>query len=668
MAIKKMWLLFVAIFVVNSTAAYAVIVGANDLDIDSTVSESTLNTIKSKNILFGHQSVGYNILTGLTELDSKYHLVNIDDFSVGSNGDPTSKINDFGTHVNASYDCAFFKFCYVDFSFGDIVENTFNEYKAKISALRAAYPNVKIVHMTVPLTTGSSTDNISRHSFNEMLRAEYNVSTDYIYDLAEIESTHTDGTRSTFSYGGQAYYSLCSEYTDDGGHLNELGRNHAARGLIAFLAAIYRESGYSHSTYVHSTNSVQVIAERAMYWDAGGTRWAEGHSCAGVTSTSNVWYLAEGSTLNTFSEWVLIQNPNSTDSLCDVTFMKSDGSTVSFSITINAHSRQTIHVNEYVPNDSVSTMVESTNGVGVIVERAMYWDAGGVHWAGGHCSPGVTSTATKWYLAEGATLWTFDEWVLIQNPNSTSANCRVTFMRPDGSTVEENVIVVPTSRFTIHVNQLVLNESVSTTVESTNGIGIVVERAMYWDTGGVEWAGGHCSAGVSSDATTWYLAEGSTNGFEEYVLIQNPNNIPAEVTVTFMEIGGTTIAPISKTINAHSRESITVSNYVSNGDVSTKVESKNGVGVIAERAMYWNAGGVYRKGGHCSPGVTSTSESWYLAEGSTNGFSEWILLQNPNSIAAAVTLTIMKADGTTLERYVSVPATSRYTVEVNKIN
>jgi hypothetical protein len=54
-------------------------------------------------------------------------------------------------------------------------------------------------------------------------------------------------------------------------------------------------------------------------------------------------------------------------------------------------------------NVSFGTKIVSS-GPDIVVERAMYWDAGGVHWAGGRDSVGATSTATEWNFAQGATL------------------------------------------------------------------------------------------------------------------------------------------------------------------------------------------------------------------------------------------------------------------------
>ncbi len=56
------------------------------------------------------------------------------------------------------------------------------------------------------------------------------------FDIAKIESTFPDGTRSTFTKDGKTYYSMVPEYTHDGGHLNEMGRKKVAKQFLLLLA------------------------------------------------------------------------------------------------------------------------------------------------------------------------------------------------------------------------------------------------------------------------------------------------------------------------------------------------------------------------------------------------------------------------------------------------
>ncbi|MFH1149034.1 MAG: hypothetical protein V1748_01035 [Actinomycetota bacterium] len=96
---------------------------------------------------------------------------------------------------------------------------------------------------------------------------------------------------------------------------------------------------------------------------------------------------------------------------------------------------------------------------------------------------------------------------------------------------------------------------------------------------------GHDSIGVSVPDKTWYLAEGCTGpGFETWVLVQNPNDSEANITLTYMTPDGVVPGP-SVVLPAGSRESFYVADTVPDTwEVSTRVTSSQPV--IVERAVY----------------------------------------------------------------------------------
>jgi hypothetical protein len=124
-----------------------------------------------------------------------------------------------------------------------------------MSLLKKRFPKTTFVHVTVPLTSSKTglkpwvkriigredpwgfEENIRRNQFNGLLRKGYQ-NKEPIFDLAEIESTLPDGTRQTFSKDGNTYYSLIPDYSNDGGHLNELGRKIVAGELLLLLATL----------------------------------------------------------------------------------------------------------------------------------------------------------------------------------------------------------------------------------------------------------------------------------------------------------------------------------------------------------------------------------------------------------------------------------------------
>ena len=178
------------------------------------------------------------------------------------------------------------------------------------------------------------------------------------------------------------------------------------------------------------------------------------------------------------------------------------------------------------------------------------------------------------------------------------------------------------------------------------------------------WDGGHDSLGASEPTGTAYFAEGTTrNGFEEYLILRNPGEEAATVTVSYLFGDG---APLVEglTLAPWAGVSISVNDVVGPGkDVSVSLASTPGI--VAERQVYFNYMGVWT-GGSVAAGTAMPEKSWYFAEGTTRqGFSEWLCLQNPSKVAFTANLTYMLGDGRTIDKSVELAANSRVTLDVN---
>jgi len=231
-----------------------------------------------------------------------------------------------------------------------------------------------------------------------------------------------------------------------------------------------------------------------MYWGSGEYNWIGGHVSIGVTAPATSWYLAEGCTRG-FDEYVLFQNPGTTTANISATFMDQDGQTTLVPITLAGQSRYTVHVNNVTNMNERDVSVSVTSDAAINVERAMYWDSGELTWAGGHDSVGVTAPASIWYLAEGCTRG-FDEYVLFQNPGTTTANITATFMDQDGITSAVSFTLDAQKRYTINVNSVENMDARDVSVTVNADVPINVERAMYWSSGDYTWIGGHDSCGM----------------------------------------------------------------------------------------------------------------------------------------------------------------------------
>jgi hypothetical protein len=187
---------------------------------------------------------------------------------------------------------------------------------------------------------------------------------------------------------------------------------------------------------------------------------------------------------------------------------------------------------------------------------------------------------------------------------------------------------------------------------------------MYFNYQGKD--GGHDSIGASSPSNTWFFAEGYTGDtFDTWVLLQNPNDGTATVTLSFMKPDGS-ITKQQVSVAGRKRYSVHVDTVpgLEATDVSTQVDSD--LPIIAERAMYFNYQG--RKGGHATIGAAAPNQQWFIAEGYTGGeFDEYVLLVNPGDAAASVDVVFMRPDGVKVSRKVEMGPHSRYTIHVDEI-
>jgi len=233
-----------------------------------------LAKLKSYSVFFGHQSVGKDIMQGLEELVARAgdgprltfykkgaELPAQPFFAhgpVGENRAPQTKLDRLCQLVDGELagkvDIAFVKLCYVDIHNGTDVKALVKSYRDAVEGLKARHPDVTFIYVTSPLqvtegwnswkskikyvartAAGVKNENIKRNEFNDELRRQ--LAGQPLFDLALIESTRPDGSRQTF-WRDRSQYSLANEYTYDGGHLNEYGRQMIAAKLVHFLASL----------------------------------------------------------------------------------------------------------------------------------------------------------------------------------------------------------------------------------------------------------------------------------------------------------------------------------------------------------------------------------------------------------------------------------------------
>ncbi len=352
------------------------------------------------------------------------------------------------------------------------------------------------------------------------------------------------------------------------------------------------------STTVASTDRVPLLVERTMYWDAN---YYGGHTENAGSEPGLKWYFGEGSQ-GFFDTYVLLANGNAAAATVTVRFLVENGSPVTKTYTVAGTSRFNVYagaVPELVGR-SFSMVVDSD--LPISAERAMYFGTARF-FDGGHESAGVGQPATSWFHAEGATGDYFDTYLLVGNPNDAAATVTFTYLLDTGQVVTTVKTVPANARLTVEVeaeDPLLRNAAVSTTV--TSDLPVISERSMYWPGAFSSWFEAHNSFGVTETATGWGLAEGIVGGareFQTYILLANPNNTAATVTLTFLRTNGSTVVK-TFTVGATSRFNVAVNSMVpelANESFGTVIQSEAGKPIAVERALYWNALGVTWAGG-----------------------------------------------------------------------
>lgn len=237
--------------------------------------------LTEKRIFFGHRSVGQNIIAGVHDLMASYEFLSLrvvqtEDpaqiegsvlahSKIGRNTDPESKIASFTTlmenGLGEKVDIAFFKLCFVDIGQASNIEAIFNTYCEAMDSLKVRFPDVVFVHVTVPLAgpplkvkgmlkeTAKRIlgrppvlgENQARARYNALLRERYSGK-EPVFDLALYETVDPANVRYYSVRDGQEIPILVRAYTDDGGHLNALGRRHIAEQMLITLSDLSGDS------------------------------------------------------------------------------------------------------------------------------------------------------------------------------------------------------------------------------------------------------------------------------------------------------------------------------------------------------------------------------------------------------------------------------------------
>ncbi|HHJ13736.1 MAG TPA: hypothetical protein ENJ79_05070 [Gammaproteobacteria bacterium] len=215
-------------------------------------------------ILFGHRSVGADLLQGVSRLAPALPVhelaapedsprPGINHFRAGENHAPARKFRDLADRAQQARHCvlAGIKLCYVDIRADTDIDGLFRLYRETLDRLLDSAPALRLFHVTVPLRSARPglrarlrmlvgrpirvlEDNLRREAYNDMLRDTWGDDGS-LFDLAALESRNPEGESCRVAYRGLKVPVLAPDLTRDGGHLNPDGAMRLADAWLDFL-------------------------------------------------------------------------------------------------------------------------------------------------------------------------------------------------------------------------------------------------------------------------------------------------------------------------------------------------------------------------------------------------------------------------------------------------
>lgn len=135
------------------------------------------------------------------------------------------------------------------------------------------------------------------------------------------------------------------------------------------------------------TAPLPIVAERSQYW--GSPAWIEAHNSSGVTAASTRWGVADGRVggLKAAQTYILLANPGTQQAIVTASFLRYGFPPLVKTFTVAPNSRFNIGITGaggLVPElveAGFGALIESSQPI--VVEKSIYWNAGGVVWAAG---------------------------------------------------------------------------------------------------------------------------------------------------------------------------------------------------------------------------------------------------------------------------------------------
>jgi pro-kumamolisin-like protein/subtilase family protein len=396
--------------------------------------------------------------------------------------------------------------------------------------------------------------------------------------------------------------------------------------------------------------------------------------------TSTTWYFAEGRAGGYFEEYLTLENPDPIQTAqVRVQYLFEGATGPAIMHNVPPQSRYTVSVNADVHfpftgvGHSLSMIVTSINGVGIVAERPMYFNWHGIN--SGTDALGSTKLGQDFYFADIESQRNYSSFVTILNPpGRATANVTVTYFAGGAKLGTDTIVVKPGQRGTTYPQKIGIIQQCAMYVHSDQPV--VVERPMYFTTSRTNISGPVTGAativGAQAPGNDWLFAEGYTGpNFHEYLVLANFDPaVTANATVK-LEYSNGAVNPIVVAVPPMSQVFFDVnkaSAAFAQATTELSAEVTSDAPIVAQRQEYFRFNGLI-PGGTDSIGAPGPAKvSYSFAEGYTaSGFNEFLTLQNPNTSSETVAVTLYLKNSVMSQQIVTVGPQTRVTLNINSL-
>jgi hypothetical protein len=302
--------------------------------------------------------------------------------------------------------------------------------------------------------------------------------------------------------------------------------------------------------------------------------------------------------------------------------------------------------------------------------------------ATGHSGAGAAACSAvagrHWYFAAGSSDLGYDERLILYNPFPDEAVMRVSFVTPKGTQSKVNLsdqAVASGATSILRLNKFILKERLlSVQVDAVRG------RVVAWRYLRArprhQPHGKQFSLGATNSYTESFFPDGHVGaGYKEQIALLNPNDRAARVSIS--------VLTSKRTLQPSKLLDITVPPATSKAVVPAAamkgcrktrcsfgavVTSTNGVGVVAERTISYSTG--HLQGVASEIATPRTALHWYLGPASFHPTRDSVIVVNPTTADATVSLELQRSRGAALSprplRHIRVKAGTRAEVRIDR--